>query len=120
MIILLLLVIALVLGLSLAGVEGATPFLRFFVRNPIFFSDAGWVIFAALLLAIAGLLALKRWGWILTMALTGMGLSFGIWSYLQDDPHYIALIINIVIVFYLNQREVQAPFMPRNPARSVA
>jgi uncharacterized membrane protein (DUF2068 family) len=56
-------------------------------------------------------LLMKRWGWILTMIMTGIGLAFSIWSYIDGNPRYIPMLIYIVIVFYLNQREVQSPFL---------
>lgn len=102
---------ATLLILGLMGEKSIIQYLRILVQNPIFYSWFGWVLVAALLLAVVGLLFLKRWGWILTMILTGMGLAYAIWSYVQGDPHYLPMVIYLVIVFYLNQRDVQAPFL---------
>jgi hypothetical protein len=44
------------------------------------------------------------------MILTGIGLAFTIWSYFQGTPNYLPMLIDVVIVFYLNQRDVQQYF----------
>lgn len=125
MIIALQLAIALILGVSLAltyiilegdlvWLERPDTLLVAVVKNPYFFSGAGWVLVAALLLAIIGLLRQKRWGWTLTMILTGAGLAYNIWSYFQGNPYYLTMAVYIIMVFYLNQREVQSTFMARS------
>jgi hypothetical protein len=86
------------------------------IQNPIFYTWFGWVLVGIFLLAVIGLLLLKRWGWILTMITTGTGLAVTIWSYIDGNPRYVPMLIYIVIVFYLNQRDVQVPFM--NPVNS--
>jgi len=117
--------IALILGVSLAltylilggdfvQLEQAETLLDAVVQNPYFYSGAGWVLVAALLLAVIGLVRQKRWGWTLTMILTGLGLAYNIWSYFQGNPYYIAMAVYIIIVFYLNQREVQSSFIERS------
>jgi len=102
--------IALLLALALLGVEEGLPYLKVLIRNPFFYSWAGWMLVGFLALGILGLLWLKRWGWVLTMILTGVGLSLNIWNYFQGKPNYVSLVVYLVIVFYLNQREVQAAF----------
>jgi hypothetical protein len=109
------LLLALFLGLSLADPDRAYPVLQVLIRNPIFYTGFGWVLVIFLLLATLGLLFLKRWGWTLTMVLTGMGLFFSIYNYFQGNPNYLAMGLYLVIVFYLNQREVQSPFRRKNP-----
>jgi hypothetical protein len=104
------LAIAILLGLALLGEDLVTQYLRLVIRNPLFYSGYGWLLVGLLLLAVIGLLRLKRWGWVLTMFLTGIGLGFNIWNYFQGTPNFIAMVGYLVIVFYLNQREVQRPF----------
>lgn len=114
--------IALILGASLVLtyivlegdfvlLEQADTLVDAVVKNPYFFSGAGWVLVAALLLAVVGLLRLKRWGWTLTMILTGSGLAYNIWSYFQGNSYYIVMTVYIIMVFYLNQRDVQLSFL---------
>ena len=105
------LVIAILLSLALLGEPSIALYLKILVQNPIFYSWFGWVLIGFLVLAVLGLLLLKRWGWILTMILTGIGLAFSIWTYFSGSPRYIPMLIYIVTVFYLNQRDVQSPFM---------
>jgi hypothetical protein len=98
-------------GLSLTGRVLIDPLQHLLVRNPLFYNWLGWVLEGLILLAIIGLLFLKRWGWVLTMIITGVGLLYSIWQYFQGDANYVALALYIVIVFYLNQGEVQASFL---------
>jgi hypothetical protein len=105
------LVVVILLALALLGEKTIAIYLKLLVQNPIYYSWFGWVLIGFLLVSVMGLWMLKRWGWILTMILTGMGLAFSIWSYFLGNPHYIPMVIYLVIVFYLNQRDVQAPFL---------
>lgn len=79
---------------------------------------------ALLLLAVVtGFLALRRWAWIATMLLIGIALAHGIWLYRHQpiDNHspgihrymYAHMVLNVAIVFYLNQRGVQDAFQRR-------
>lgn len=63
-----------------------------------------------LLIALPGLWFFKRWGWITLMIQLGISLSMGIWQFVEGTPNYISMILNVAIVFYLNQREVQQLF----------
>lgn len=65
--------------------------------------------FPTIFIAFA-LLMLWRWAWVTTMLLTGLNLATGLYLYLDGNPNYISMVINIFIVFYLNQREVQRAF----------
>jgi uncharacterized membrane protein (DUF2068 family) len=68
---------------------------------------------AALLVVAVGLWLLKRWAWIATMLATGAGLLHAIVMYWQGTPDYSVMLINVLIVFYLNQRAVQRIFERR-------
>lgn len=63
-----------------------------------------------LLVALPAVWLLKRWGWILLMIQLGISLSMGIWQYFAGSPNYVTMVLNVVIVFYLNQRDVQRLF----------
>ncbi len=74
---------------------------------------------AALLVIVSvGLWLLKRWAWVATMFLTGVWLASGIVRYWQGTPAYVGMVINVLIVMYLNQRAVQQAFQqgPPQPA----
>lgn len=102
--------IAVLLTLALLGTETILPYLKVLIKNPFFYSWAGWVLIGFLALAILGLLGLQRWGWVLSMILTGVGLSLSIWNYFQGEPNYVGMMLYMFLVFYLNQREVQDAF----------
>jgi hypothetical protein len=67
------------------------------------------------LVLIVGLWRLKRWAWVGTMIFVGLGLTVGIVQYLRDQPLYGTMLLNVFIVFYLNQRNVQDVFERRRP-----
>lgn len=81
------------------------------VTEQLIFALLGWLLVIAWVLATMGILRQKRWGWTLTMILTGLALATNIWQYFQGEPQYFNMVLNIVIVFYLNQREVQWLFL---------
>jgi hypothetical protein len=67
------------------------------------------------LVLIVGLWRLKRWAWVGAMMFVGLGLTVGIIQYLRNQPLYGTMLLNIFIVFYLNQRDVQDLFERRRP-----
>jgi hypothetical protein len=67
------------------------------------------------LVLIVGLWRRRRWAWVGTMLFVGVGLTFGIIQYVRGLPVYGAMLLNVFIAFYLNQREVQAAFERRHP-----
>jgi hypothetical protein len=82
---------------SLKGLELAPELVRAVI--------AGW---AAMLLAGALLLvALHRWGWVLLMLATGLGLLAGLWQWWLGNPEPIRLALLVVSAFYLNGRSVR-------------
>ena len=82
---------------SLRGIELAPELVRVIV--------AGW---AAMLLAGALLLvALHRWGWVLLMLATGLGLLAALWQWQLGNPEPIRLALLVVTAFYLNGQSVR-------------
>jgi hypothetical protein len=69
-----------------------------------------WVGAALLVAVTLGLIALQRWAWVGTMVLIGVGLAIGIWLYFAGTPQYPNMLLNVLVVFYLNQRSVQEAF----------
>jgi uncharacterized membrane protein (DUF2068 family) len=80
------------------------------LENPLWTDAVGWVLVAVLAIVVVELWFLKRWAWVTTMILVGLGLAFGIWQHFHGIPSYIVLLTNLVTVFYLNQRDVQRAF----------
>ena len=66
---------------------------------------AGWA--AALLVGAVLLLALHRWGWVLLMLATGLGLLGSLWQWWLGSPEPMRLALLVVTAFYLNGREVR-------------
>jgi hypothetical protein len=79
-------------------------------------------LIVATLLSGFGLLAGRRWGWVAAIVLCGVSLAFGIGGWWYGAPTYLAMTINTIAVFYLNQREVRAVFdeeLPRETEREL-
>jgi hypothetical protein len=57
-----------------------------------------------------GLWRLKRSAWVLKMIQQGIGMSVYLWFYANGDPLYLSMLLSVIIVFYLNQHEVQQVF----------
>ena len=63
----------------------------------------------------------KRWAWFLTMLQLGVFMISDLYSYFTDSPpetYAWSMLLNVFIVFYLNQREVQAIFLNKNEGKS--
>ena len=72
------------------------------------------VIFMTVVTAI-GLWFRQRGAWVSAMVLIGIGLVYNIWNYLEGTPLFANMLINVLAVFYLNERSVQAYFEQRSP-----
>ena len=82
---------------SLKGIELAPELVRAII--------AGWSV---MLLAGAVLLvALHRWGWVLLMLATGLGLLAALWQWGLGSPEPIRLALLVVTAFYLNGHSVR-------------
>ncbi len=60
------------------------------------------------IVGVVGLLAKRRWGWVLTMVLVGLGLLAQLIRVAIGQPDHLALLLLVVSAFYLNQRSVRA------------
>jgi uncharacterized membrane protein (DUF2068 family) len=89
-------------------------------ENLLWTDALGLVVAAVIIFLVVGLWFLKRWAWVATMILVGIGLAFGIWAYFQGAPTYVSLLINTLAVFYLNQRDVQRAFERRGSVEGPA
>ena len=71
----------------------------------------GAAIAAVIGLALAfGLWRLNRWAWTGMMLWHGLILATGLVAYLRGEQPFLELAISVVVVFYLNQSEVQRAF----------
>lgn len=66
------------------------------------------LLLAVLLLASAvGVVLRRRTGWLLAMALTGLFVAGDIYGFLTGTVSHLWMFLNIITVFYLNQRDVR-------------
>ena len=66
------------------------------------------ILFAAVLLVSAlMLLAGKRTGWLLAMVITGFSVAIDIVGFLAGTGSEVWMFLNVVTVFYLNQRDIR-------------
>lgn len=65
------------------------------------------------LFVIYGLWRLRRWAWFIIMVDLGISMSFDIYSFFYGEPNYSSMLFNVLMVFYLNQRDVQNAFVRR-------
>ena len=72
-----------------------------------------YVTAAGFFLVSIGIWTLHRWAWAALMILVGAALGEGILRYTRGDPNYLVMLVNVLIVFYLNQRSVQRLFRAR-------
>ncbi len=75
------------------------------------------------LICAVGLWRRQRWAWFLTMLQLGVFMLSDLYSFFSGDPpgtYAWSMLLNVVMVFYLNQREVQALFMRKLRAESPA
>lgn len=66
--------------------------------------------FAGLLIGV-GLFFLHRWAWIGAMVWAGINMVQALYAYYHENPQFETMALSVVIVFYLNQRAVQAAFI---------
>ena len=72
------------------------------------------------LITILGFWMLKRWAWFLIMVQLGGSMVFDLWAYYNGVHFYLNMIRNILVVFYLNQREVQDVFEKKRHLQEIA
>ena len=84
---------------------------------------SGLFVYAFGLLGIAiavGLWRLQRWAWTATMLWFGCTMAGALLAYRRGEPPYPLMVISLLTVFYLNQRDVQHAFgMGTPPAPAV-
>ena len=80
----------------------------------------GVILVAASITVGIGLLASRRWAWVGAIIMSGLSLAFALGTWWANDPTYVGMLINIVAVFYLNQRDVRAVFDDVDDAGLVA
>ncbi len=57
-----------------------------------------------------GLWRMLDWAWYATMIACGAAMAYSIWRHLDGGDPYLTMLLLVILVFYLNQREVKAVF----------
>ncbi len=65
------------------------------------------VLAILLLLSAFGVVLRRRTGWLLAMVLTGLFVAADIYGFINGTTNHIWMALNIITVFYLNQRDVR-------------
>lgn len=76
--------------------------------SPLLTQSVDIVLAAASIIGVVGLLAFRRWGWVLTMILVGLGLLAELIRVAIGQPDHLGLFLLVVSAIYLNQRSVRA------------
>jgi hypothetical protein len=88
--------------------EGASRLLSIYYELA---SGFGLLLFSLPIFLVAmALMRMKSWAWLAAMALQGLGLMVALLAYALGRPNYLAMLLGVLLVFYLNQQEVQAAF----------
>ncbi|HEV8403488.1 MAG TPA: hypothetical protein VGQ31_10685 [Candidatus Limnocylindrales bacterium] len=64
-------------------------------------------LLAASLATIVGLFAWRTWAWVLAIILSGIILAIDLGWWYSGEPRYLSMLLNVIAVFYLNQRDVR-------------
>jgi hypothetical protein len=81
------------------------------MRSDFYFELFGPFVGGAGLIVSIGLWRLQRWAWVATMTWAGVNMAQALWAYWIGTPQYTAMVLSVVIVLYLNQRDVQLAFI---------
>ena len=65
-------------------------------------------LLATSLLVVVGLGLHRRWAWVLAIVTSGLILAIDLGWWFGGDARYGSMFLNVVAVFYLNQRDVRA------------
>lgn len=96
-------------GSSLTGLP------RLFFRDAEVLVFINFVVIFVTVVTAVGLWFRRRQAWVSAMLIIGIGLVYNIWNYLEGTPLFTNMLINVLAVFYLNERSVQAYFEQRSP-----
>jgi hypothetical protein len=106
-------------ALAVGWAIGEAPFIST-LGLPSLLADAGdsatvttllFALAAVLVVAAIGLFGGRRLGWLLAMVTTGVFIAADIVTFGAGAAHHVWMLLNIVTVFYLNQRDVRAAFL---------
>jgi hypothetical protein len=91
-----------------AGVLASSPDLVLLLRQMPWLGPVFAAYGALLVIAALGMLSRKRIGWLLAMVVTGVFIAIDLYGFATDGADHLWMALNILTVFYLNQRDVRA------------
>lgn len=100
--------------LFLRDYSGMVALVGTFFTNPTLVTVANAVVIVVWLAIIAGMWYLQRWAWLTVMIFSGINLTNALFRYFNDNPDFISMIVNVAVIFYLNDRSVQRAYARRN------
>jgi hypothetical protein len=77
-------------------------------------SGIGLILLAFLMFVVSlELLRLRSWAWLASMWVQGVGLAAALLAYSRGEPNFLSMFLGVLLVFYLNQQDVQDAFRGR-------
>lgn len=74
-------------------------------------SGVGLIILSVLMFLVSiGLLRYWSLAWLASMSVQGIGLGAALLAYARQEPNFLSMFLGVLLVFYLNQQEVQDAF----------
>ncbi len=99
---------ATMVSLEPVGLLPSAPDLVDLVRQMPWAGPAFAAYGAVLVIAALGMLGRRRTGWLLAMVVTGVSIALDLYGFATNQADHLWMALNIVTVFYLNQRDVRA------------
>ena len=102
-------VVALSLGFTVAAAETWAAI-----------APSGWglsesvILMLVVAVVVVGLWRYRLWAWYGMMLLLAYWMATDAIGYFPGTPEYFSMLLNVVMVFYLNQREVRELFDPQS------
>jgi uncharacterized membrane protein (DUF2068 family) len=98
----------------LGSIAGGSAIPTFPPNTPEWFIGQGASLAMIVLTAAStiGLWRFRNWGWSLALIIAGVVLALDIGWWWIGEPRYPGMFLNMVAVFYLNQRDVRAIYLP--------
>jgi uncharacterized membrane protein (DUF2068 family) len=90
------------------------------LRSSFYFELAGPFVGGVGLIVSIGLWLLRRWAWYATMLWAGVNMAQALYAYWVGEPQFISMALSVLIVLYMNQRDVQLAFIERSRGGSDA
>ncbi|HEY2888566.1 MAG TPA: hypothetical protein VGJ17_08125 [Candidatus Limnocylindrales bacterium] len=72
-------------------------------------------LLVASLATVLGLFAWRTWAWVLAIILSGVILAIDLGWWYSGEARYLSMFLNVVAVFYLNQRDVRLALHGETP-----